>query len=94
MLDNVILLIAPPFSLSKGAIESLKNDFNFKEAGVFKKKLIEKQRMQTDKVTLVHLPSLKGLAANAESHTEKLYYFVYKYDEQGLVKDSLKNYQE
>jgi hypothetical protein len=77
------VLIAPPYTISDLAIEALKNEPNiiFEEASEFKRELTLTKEGREKDVTILYLCSLKNIAELAESHTEKLYYFVYNYDE-------------
>ena len=88
-LQSTIILIAPPYTVSREAIEALSTEFKYDEAPEFKKDLIQGKG---DEIKLLYLSSLKGLAEYAESHTEKLYYFVYNYTNKILSEDSIKNY--
>jgi len=69
-------LIAPPFTVSKEAIEALSNDFKFVEADEFKADLLVKNKEdKEEEITLLYLPRLKGLGELAAYASDKVLCF-------------------
>lgn len=89
------MLIAPPYTISKNTINDICNlNLNYLEAEEFTRDLIEKGTATLyEGITLVYLPSLKGIEKFAESNTEKIYYFVYDYSEKSLRETAIQKFK-